>query len=464
MKSQKSKVKSQKSKGKQMLKGEYLSKFFDRFQRQSRFLIFAFCLLPFAFSLTGCREKTAAAEATPVAVKIKSVEMNPIGHGSRYSANIEPMKQVELSFKVGGYVDRILPMRGVDGRMRDVQAGDVVTKGTVLARVRESDYAVKLSQAQSQASEAKSALESTHAQFAESQSAVASSKAQLSEANSGFEKARLDFDRAKNLFSTQSLTKPEYDAAKLQFEAAEAKHSAARMQVAMLEAKERAAGAQIEVIKARVDGSQAQVAEASIPLQDTALRAPMDGIVLQKNVEIGALVQQGKPGFVIADTKSVKAVFGVPDMTVNKLKLGSSLTVTTESLPGREFRGQISRISPAADAKSRVFEIEVTIPNPEKLLKPGLIASMELADAAPHKETPVVPLAAIVRSKDKPDQYAVFIVQEQGGRQVARLRQIKLGEAFGNTIAALEGVQIGDRVITLGATLVLDGQPVQVIP
>src|SRR5215813_2035100 len=186
---------------------------------------------------TGCREKSAAAEQAPVVVKVKTVEMNPISKGVRYSANIEPVKQVELAFKVGGYVDRILQARGVDGRMRDLQAGDIVTKGTALASVRQSEYAAKLSQAQSQASEANSALDS--------------SQAQLAEVGAAFEKARLDFDRAKYLFSSQSLTKADYDAAKTQFEAVEAKHAAARSQVAMLEAKERAAGAQIEAIKAR---------------------------------------------------------------------------------------------------------------------------------------------------------------------------------------------------------------------
>ncbi|HKX29019.1 MAG TPA: efflux RND transporter periplasmic adaptor subunit [Blastocatellia bacterium] len=432
--------------------------------RRSRLLILACCLLPCALPLAGCRERATAAGPAPVAVRVQTVELNPAGKGVRYAANIEPLKQVELAFRVGGYLDRILPVRGVDGRLRELQAGDLVTRGTVLAHVRQSDYAVKLSQAQSQASEARSSLEASRAQWAESQSAVASSQAQLAEADAAFEKARLDFDRARSLFSSKSFTKADFDGAKMQFEAAAAKQAAARNQVAMLQARERSAAAQIEVVKARIDGSQARIEEAAIPLQDTALRAPMDGLVLQKSVEIGALVSPGRAGFVIADTTSVKAVFGVPDMIVNKLKLGSPLTVTTESIPDTEFRGRITRISPAADAKSRVFEIEVTIPNPQRLLKPGLIAAMELAEAAPSREVAVVPLAAIVRAKEQPEQYAVFTVQEQNGRPVARLREITLGETFGNTIAVLDGVKVGERVITLGATLVIDGQPVQIIP
>src|SRR5574341_63744 len=87
-----------------------------------QFFILALCLLPFALSMTGCREKTATAEQAPVSVKVKAVEMNSVSNGVRYSANIIPNSQVELAFKVGGYVERVLQMRGVDGRMRDVQA------------------------------------------------------------------------------------------------------------------------------------------------------------------------------------------------------------------------------------------------------------------------------------------------------------------------------------------------------
>ncbi len=467
----KSKGKRQKAKGKnvgefQMKKatGENADEYTSKFQRQSRFLIFAFCLLPFAFSLTGCREKTATAETASVSVKVKNVEMISVSNGVRYSANIEPAKQVELAFKVGGYVEGLLQTRGVDGRMRDIQEGDFVAKGAALARVRQSDYAVKAQQAESQASEAKSGFESSQSQFADARSAVATSRAQLAETEAALGKASLDFERAKNLFASQCLTRVDYDAARTQFEAAEAKRNAARSQVAMLEARAESARAQIDVFRARVKGSQAVVAEAAIPLRDTALRAPMNGVVLQKSVEVGALVSGGRTGFVIADTTSVKAVFGAPDLALAKMRLGATLTVTTESLPGEEFDGRITRIAPAADPKNRVFEIEVTIPNLRQALKPGMIASLEVAPAAPAPPVTVVPVSAIARARDSADQYAVFVVEENGGRTIARARVVKLGEALGNTMVALEGVSAGERVITAGATLALDGQPVQIIP
>ena len=73
-------------------------------------------------------------------------------------------------------------------------------------------------------------------------------------------------------------------------------------------------------------------------------------------------------------------------------------------------------------------------------------------------------MMAIVRPKEDPTGYAVFVVQEQDGKHVARLRKVKLGDTVGNMIAIVDGVQLGERVITTGATQVVDGAPVQIMP
>lgn len=422
-------------------------------------------LLVTVLSVAMFKPRSRAVEKPVVPVKVAAVELNTAGSGEqRYSATIIPRTQVELAFKVGGYVDAIQQVRGVDGKMRDLQEGDRITTGTTLARVRQSDYQVKVKQAESQSHEARSAIDASKAQYQEALSGIASSKAQLAEAETAYEKAKLDFDRAQNLFASQSLTKANYDAAKAQFEATTAKVAAARSQVGMIQARADSAKAQIEVIEARSRGAQAVVQEATIPLQDTALRAPLSGVVLQKAVEKGTLVSPGKTGFVVADTSSVKAVFGVADVAVPEMKLGSTLSVETETLPGTEIRGQITAIFPAADPKSRAFNVEVTIPNASYLLRPGMIVSLKVGTHQAAPAQPVVPLNAVMKAKGNPNGYAVFLVTEEGRRQVARLRDVKLGESYGNTVAVTDGVKPGDRVITTGGTMVNDGDPVKVIP
>jgi RND family efflux transporter MFP subunit len=425
----------------------------------------AVLLLAIIASVGMLKPRSRHIEKPAVPVKVAAVDLNTAdGRDQRYSAAIIPRTEVDLAFRVGGYVDAIQQVRGVDGRVRDLQEGDSISTGAVLARVRQSDYQVKVNQAESQAHEARSGIDVSKAQYQEALSAIASSKAQLAEAEAAYEKAKLDFDRAQNLFASQSLTKANYDAAKAQFEAASAQVAAARSQVRVIEAKADSAKSQIEVIEARSRAAQAVLQEATIPLQDTSLRVPLNGVVLRKSVERGELVSPGKIGFVVADTSSVKAVFGVPDIAVPEMKIGRTLSVESETMPGTELRGEITSVFPAADPKSRAFNVEVTIPNPQSLLRPGMVVSLRVGAQQAAPALPVVPLNAVMKSKSDPNGYAVFVVTEEGGRRLARLRNVKLGESYGNTVAVTEGLMPGERVITTGGALVTDGDQVKVIP
>src|ERR1700750_1461516 len=98
--------------------------------------------------LGACRSSQTAKPPSPV--KIAAVELQATGSETRYSATIIPRTQVELAVKVNGYVDALRRVRGVDGKMRDIQEGDLISAGMVLAQVRQSDYQVKFKQAQFQ--------------------------------------------------------------------------------------------------------------------------------------------------------------------------------------------------------------------------------------------------------------------------------------------------------------------------
>jgi multidrug efflux system membrane fusion protein len=342
-------------------------------------------------------------------VGVRPAEAYQGGGEVRYSANIQPYARVDLAFKVGGYLVGILQVRGVDGKMRNVQEGDYVKRGELLAQVRQSDYEARLSHASGQLAVSRAALK----------------------------RADLDFGRARNLYAANSLTKSDYDKARASYEEA----------------------------LGSVAAHSAQVQEARIALEDAALKAPTAALVLKRKVEVGDLVNQGTVGFTLANTEEVKVAFGISDLMLKHLKLGDSLATTTEALRGREFRGLVTSIAPSADPKSRVFDVEITIPNPEQELKVGMIAAVAVATGQAVAAVTVVPLTAIVRSKTNPEGYALFVVEEQKGRQVARLRDnIELGEVYGNMITVTKGVKVRDPVIVTGATLVTDGQAVRVIP
>ena len=412
--------------------------------------------------LTGCAAKAGPKIPTPV--KVATVETNSAGSGSRYSATIIPRTEVELSFKVGGYVDELQRQRGVDGKMRDIQEGDRISAGAVLAQVRQSDYQVKVKEAVSQATETRNGIDVSRAKYQEALNDIATNKSKLAEAEASQARAKLDYDRAQALFDLQSMTKANYDAAKEKYDTTTAQVAAARAQIQMKQATAESAKANISVVEAKSKVAEATVQETQIPLGDTALRSPLNGLVLQKSIERGTLVSSGTKAFTVADTSAVKAVFGVADIDVPEMKLGRVLSVESETMPGKEFRGQITSVFPAADPKSRAFNIEVTIQNPDFLLRPNMIVSLTVGAQLKVSAESVIPLNAVMKAKNDPNGYAVLVLVDQGGKQIAQLRDVKLGESYGNTVAVTAGLKVGDRVITTGGTMVNDGDQVKVIP
>lgn len=367
---------------------------------------FGFAALLVSVLSAGCgHSETPAHPGIPV--RVSPAGMLGESGGLRYSADIDAFTQVSLAFKSGGYVDRIIERKGADGRTRILQVGDRVGQGEILAHVRESEYSDK----------------------------VNSAKAQVDQAEATYDKAKLDFDRATNLYKTDSYTKAQYDAAKAAFDTA----------------------------AASVESAKAAWQQARTALTDCSIQSPLTGWVLSRSIEVGALVGTGSPAFVLADTHLVKAVFGVPDTRIGSVKLGAPQTITTTSLPD-EFHGRITSVSPSADPKSRVFSVEVTIPNSDNRLKPGMIATLTLGGAHTKPLATVVPLSAVVRSTQNADGFSVFVVTDQGGKSFARERTVEIGDTQGNLISVTKGLKPGESVVVTGATLIKDGDEIKVIP
>ena len=372
-----------------------------------RFMQVSKIVLLVALAVSACSEHKDAPAKAPTPVRVRLVEQRAPQTGARYSGNIEPGTRVDLAFKVGGYVRDIVSTKTADNKEHRLQEGDWVKAGTVLAHVRESDYEQR----------------------------IGAASAALAEANAAQAQAKLELDRSTKLFEGGSTAKAEVDAQKTRFDAA----------------------------SARADGAKSRVMEAQLALGDTALRAPIDGVVLKRAIEVGSLVGPGSLAFVVADTRSVKAVFGVPDVVVEKLKMGSELLITTESVAG-EFKGTITRVSPSADPKSRVFDVEATIPNPKDQLKVGMIAALKVPEGALAQTSVVLPLTAVIRSPRDPRGFSVYVVEDAGGQSVARVKDVKLGDVVGNMVYVREGLDLGLRVVSMGATLLHDGEAVHVIP
>jgi multidrug efflux pump subunit AcrA (membrane-fusion protein) len=384
---------------------------------------FVIVMLVFA---AGCH-KQAPLEKPVTPVKVVAVDLYQPNAGARYSASIVPGRQVSLAFRVSGVVTDIQRKGG-----RGLDPGDVVRAGTVLARLRAEEYRHTAAQAQSHLETAK-----------QNQRSAA---AHLAQTHSSYSKSEADFARARALFESQSLTKPDFDAARAQLDAATAQVEAAR--------------AQLDGSAAQIRNAEAAVAAARLAESDAALISPFTASVVQRNIEVGMLAGPSVVAYSLAGIDTVKAVFGVPDTVVVQLRPGQKITIRVEALPAQEFTGTITSIASVADSETRLFQVEVTIANPQMLLKPGTIASLTLRDGQTQPAVPVIPLTAVVRDRSNASDFSVMVVEGK----VAKARRIALGSTFGDLLAVTRGLQPGEKVIRAGGTLVRDGETVEVIP
>jgi multidrug efflux system membrane fusion protein len=356
-------------------------------------------------AITGCHQDTQIPTKPPVPVRLAEVTLYASPEGLRYSASILPFAQAALSFKSSGYVTDIRQVVGADGRRRDVGTGDYVVRGDVLAQIRQQDLKNQVEQAE----------------------------AQVSQAMAQHVQAGQDFERAKALYATQSLTRPDFDQAQAKFDST----------------------------LAAVNQTNAALHQAQLALNDSDLKAPFSAYILTRNIELGNLASPAATAFTIADTSAVKVSFGVPDYALRHLHLGQEFTIRLQDDP-KGYQGRVTSISPNADERNRVFTIELTVSNHNGLLKPGMIASISLSGIS-QPPVPSVPLSAIVPYPPKPGRFAVMLAQEHAGKWTASLREVQLGATHESSIAVV-GVQPGEKVIAVGAQLLTDGEPIEVIP
>jgi len=362
-----------------------------------------------AMGLCLCTCTKGAPATRGTAVKVVGVERSNTTTSTRYSAQIVPATRVDLAFKVGGYVESIARTTGVDNQPRAIQEGDRVDANAPLASIRKTEYQQK----------------------------VAEARAAVSQAYATYHQARLDSGRDAKLAKSGSLPLATADLSRTRKESA-----AAALQEAQI----------------RLDQSITALADAT-------LTSPMSGVVIKRAIEIGSLAAPGTVAFSIADVTNVKAVFGVPDFFLSRIQLGALQMVTTDAFPGVEFEGHVSRLAPSADLKSRVFEVDVTIPNPDNKLKPGMVAALSIDQTAikANENVLYVPLTAVVRSATGTG-FAVFVIESAGGVTVARARPIELGDYLGSVIPVEKGLNSNDRVVVQGAGLLSDGERVEIIP
>lgn len=214
--------------------------------------------------------------------------------------------------------------------------------------------------------------------------------------------------------------------------------------------------AELERDQAALAAAQATAEALRTRLGYASVRAPMSGVITEKRAEAGDLVQSQGRLFTIADLSTLVVRVQVSELDVAGLRQGQRVGVTVDAFGATPFAGVIRRIFPAADSATRMVPVEVALSGPSvRQLKPGYMARVTVR-LGERPGVHLMPASALVGSRDAP---AVFVVR---GDKVER-KLIRLGQAGGMHLEVIEGLNVGDSVVTLGKDQVRDGGTVRVV-
>lgn len=177
---------------------------------------------------------------------------------------------------------------------------------------------------------------------------------------------------------------------------------------------------------------------------DVALRAPFDGRVITRNLTQGEVVETEQKLFTVANLTDVWVIGNVPEKDVQFIRKDQKVDVVLAAYPHAIFSGTITYIGDTLDPSTRTMSLRVTVPNPDRLLKPEMFAIVRVYTAS-SPDTLSLPLAAI---QDGPVGKMVFVQREPGAFEA---RAVRLSNEEGDVVRVLEGVQAGEQVVTKGS-------------
>lgn len=296
-----------------------------------------------------------------------------------------------LSPKVAGTVSRVL-----------VDIGDRVKSGQVVIRLDRSNLDLAVKQAQA---------------------ALAAAEAAILQANAQFERAGKDYNRATELLKEKVIPQSRFDAV-------EAAFKTARETVAS--------------VTAQRNQAKAALGSALEHLNDTEIRSPITGTVVERNVEIGQAVEPGLQLLRIVDQTSLKADIDLPEEDLSRIAIGDTAVITVDAFPGEEFSGKVIVINPMVDRQTRTFRVRIQVPNPAGKLVDGMFARVRLLMG--KRRALSVPRDALQRLPGS-GTYYVFVVD--GNKAVKRTVQV--GVIEGQLAEVRDGLAQGEKVVTSGA-------------
>ncbi len=220
-------------------------------------------------------------------------------------------------------------------------------------------------------------------------------------------------------------------------------------------------GSELAYLEARYQAEQTEAGLDALleRLDRTVVRAPVSGIVEERLVEEGAMVSPGTPVARVVQVNPVKVTGGVPERFAAEISTGSRARVTFDVLPDEEFEGPLTYVGATVNPSNRTFPVELRIPNRDNLIKPEMVANLEIIRRV-RDEVVVIPQEAVVRVEEG---FVAFVAVERDGNEYAEVRRLTLSGSQRNRVVVEEGLSAGDRLIVAGQSQVANGDRIQIV-
>jgi RND family efflux transporter MFP subunit len=378
---------------------------------------------------TGCsKTDTAQArsrEGAAKSVKVEAVRQDPVRRAVDVVGTLAAVDQVTISSEADGNVRAIL-----------ADLGDRVSAGQVIIQLDNEKQQYTYEQQQAALARALAqygAADAQHLPDIEKTPEAQKASADLVQATQAHERATELFKRT--LISQQAL-----DDAQAALQSRRATYNSALQNGKNL--------------RASIQASEATMKLAGRQLRDTEIRAPFDGFVEKRLVNLGELVKPQVPVMRVVKLNPLKVIAEIPEKMAPWIRDGQLVELRVDAYQDRTFTGKVSRISPGVNTATRAFPFEALVPNADSVLKPGTFARVHI-ESGKVDNVLTLPYAALQY------RYGVNRVFVLAGGKVA-MRELAVGERLGDRIEVVSGVKAGDRVAVSDVDTLADGAVVNV--
>ncbi len=308
-----------------------------------------------------------------VSFRTTSVERGDIQSTISATGTLNAVITVQVGTQVSGTISQLL-----------VDFNSPVKKGMLIARIDPATFDAKVNQAKGDLESTRAAVLNQRAAVVKAEADVATARANVVRQDVALRDAKVKADARARLYQEGGISQEERDSAQATLESAQAQLEAAQASLRASQAALEVTRAQLTAAAATVQQKEAALAQAQVDLNNTFIRAPVDGVVVSRNVDVGQTVAaslQAPTLFLIAqDLTKMEVDTNVDEADIGRVVLDQEATFTVDSYPGQAFRGRVVQIRQAPQVLQNVvtYTTVVAVSNPELKLKPGMTANVRI--------------------------------------------------------------------------------------